>query len=237
MESRNHQSRNSYHYNYYDNFLFSPGGTPGIYSLTGGPRKSIYDELPDALKSHANDFRTRDDVYGGVGYVILERPGTDCYWLDPKLDYRLCRRERFDPRTGRLKELTIFSDFKPVGGVHLPTFVVLSEFDGSSAEQGPTATKTLRRVEFSLDPLPNSAFQITAPSEDVMVHDVVNGRFFKRYPRGDHPILSSAEAARGKYRGRSHFSWAASLMILAALGAAVAAWGVLRRRTLRTSPH
>ncbi len=201
---------NIYYYDYFDDFMSYPDGTGSAQSVSTGVEDKW---LPKLLTNRLADcvLRPTKEEVDGTPCFVVELPRREVFWLDPQRGCALRKRESFDPLTGTLKERTLLSDFAEIGGIWLPREMTREEFlrDGR-----PHASKVLKVVEISDEPIPDSQFRILAPI-GVEVHDITRKVFFTHYTSGHNAVIDSAEAARAQITPSARREWFAGALAAA----------------------
>jgi hypothetical protein len=160
---------NMLYYNYYVDFLNYPdasGSVPVI--ATGNAIKSMR-WLPDSFISENSKYAIRrsKDSSELSDCIILDYPGHEAFWFDPKIGYAMRRHDIFDLATSKLKYRTTLSEFQDVGGVWLPVHVIREEFGQperpDAIESELFCRKTITVNQFSTESLPDSDFVLAAP--------------------------------------------------------------------------
>jgi hypothetical protein len=168
---------NMLYYNYYVDFLNYPdasGSVPVI--ATGNAIKSMR-WLPDSFISENSKYAIRrsKDSSELSDCIILDYPGHEAFWFDPKIGYAMRRHDIFDLATSKLKYRTTLSEFQDVGGVWLPVHVIREEFGQperpDAIESELFCRKTITVNQFSTESLPDSDFVLAAP-EGIKANDL-----------------------------------------------------------------
>jgi hypothetical protein len=126
------------------------------------------DRLPDAFGADHFIVRSEAEIVDGAPCVVIERHGSETFWLDPKLNYSVRMAELFYPDSKIVMERRRNSRFEEVQpGIWLPK---LCWRDLCGPPKAPDAYrgKPLVRHEYEVTSLvindvPDALFELTAP--------------------------------------------------------------------------
>jgi hypothetical protein len=192
---------NMYYYNYFIDAMGYPDASGAASDASGDRGRSLSSWLPRSLLDSRAAVRTRPDLAIGelADCLVLEQPGREISWFDPRQDYVLrCRDILFGEGKG-VKRRVRLGEFQPLGGTLLPSLCIWEEFAAQQDMSTPQllSRRVIRVKTFSTKPLPDEWFRLSAP-EGVGVHDSRRRVFFTHYQSGVNPLIESAERARSQ---------------------------------------